>query len=110
MTAQNEDRFYVCRLLAPRSSFLQDMTEQERALMQAHAAYWMQWLAKGKVVIFGPVADPAGPWGLGVVRASSEAEVRELEAGDPVILADQGFRYEVLPMLRAILPPPPEAP
>ena len=55
--------------------------------------------------LFGPVADPAGPWGLGVVRVAGESEMRELEANDPVILSGRGFRYEVLPMLRAIVPP-----
>ena len=76
-----------------------------RALMQAHAAYWMGWMAKGKIIVFGPVADPAGPWGLGVVRAADEAEMRAFEQNDPVILANCGFRYEVLPMLRAVVPP-----
>ena len=102
--AATAERFFVCRLLAPRATFLADMTAEERALMQAHAAYWMDWMQKGKVVVFGPVADPAGPWGLGVVRAADEAEMRGFEQGDPVILADIGFRYEILPMLRAVLP------
>ena len=105
MTTPPDSLFYVCRLIAPRSTFLQDMSDEERALMQAHAAYWMQWMARGKVIVFGPVADPAGPWGLGVVRVASESEMRELETNDPVILAGRGFRYEVLPMLRAIVPP-----
>src|ERR1700742_4351901 len=95
--------FFVCRLLPPRASFLADMTEEERALMQAHGLYWRERMAEGKVIVFGPVADPKGPWGLGVVRVSSEAELKAFEQGDPVVKANRGFRYESLPMVRAIV-------
>ena len=47
---------------------------------------------------FGPVADPKGGWGLGVLRVSDEAELRALEAADPAIRANIGMRYEALPM------------
>ena len=97
--------FFVCRLLPPRPSFMADMTDEERALMQAHSVYWRERMAEGKVIVFGPVADPKGPWGLGVVRVTSEAELRSFELGDPVIAANRGFRYESLPMLRAIVKP-----
>lgn len=102
-TEDTESKFFVCRLLGPRPTFMFDMSAEERALMQAHAGYWMQQMAAGRVVVFGPVADPKGGWGLGVVRVPDEAAVRELEAGDPVIKANVGFSYEILPMLRAIV-------
>jgi len=54
------------------------------------------------VIVFGPVADPKGGWGLGVVRARDEAEVAAFEAGDPVVRSGRGFRYEVLPMVSAV--------
>ena len=62
-------------------------------------------MARGKLVIFGPVGDPKGVWGLGVVRAANDAEAEALAAADPVILADRGFRYEILPMLQAVTAP-----
>lgn len=96
------ERFYVCRLLPPRLSFFQDMTTDEAAVMQAHAAYWAENLRQGCAIIFGPVADPSGPWGLAVIRVKSEVDMRALEAGDPAIRSGRGFRYEVLPMLRAV--------
>jgi len=97
--------FFVCRLLPPRPTFIADMTDEERALMQAHGVYWRERMAEGKVIVFGPVADPAGPWGLGVVRVSSAAEMENFKDGDPVIKAGRGFRYESLPMLRAVVKP-----
>jgi uncharacterized protein YndB with AHSA1/START domain len=94
--------FFFCRLLPPRPTFAFDMTPDERKIMLAHSAYWREHLAKGTTIVFGPVADPKGGWGLGVVRAASEAEVRAFERQDPVILADLGFSYEVTPMLTAV--------
>jgi uncharacterized protein YndB with AHSA1/START domain len=95
-------RFFLCRLLPPRPSFIQDMTAEELAVMQAHAAYWRGHLKTGAVIVFGPVADPKGSWGMGVVRATGEAEVHAFEAQDPVILSGRGFRYEILPMPNAV--------
>ena len=70
--------------------------------MQDHAAFWTERLRKGEAIVFGPVADPKGPWGLGVVRARSEQTIREFEEHDPAIRSGRGFRYEVLPMLQAV--------
>jgi uncharacterized protein YndB with AHSA1/START domain len=89
--------FFV-RLVAPRPTFMMDMTAEEREVMRAHGAYWREKLAAGSAIAFGPVADPQGGWGLGVVQAADEAEMRAFEAGDPVIESGRGFRYEVLPM------------
>jgi uncharacterized protein YciI len=77
------------------------MTDEERAMMLEHASYWREQMERGKVLLFGPVADPEGPWGLGVVKAQSEEEVRTFEAGDPAIQSGRGFSYKTLPMLQA---------
>jgi hypothetical protein len=103
--SESNDLFFVCRLLPPRPTFIADMTDEERALMQAHGVYWRERMAEGKVIVFGPVADPKGPWGLGVVKVSSAAELEAFKDGDPVIKAGCGFRYESLPMLRAVVKP-----
>ena len=55
------DTFYFCRLIPPRPTFAMDMNDEERALMQQHAAYWWKKMDEGKVIAFGPVADPQGP-------------------------------------------------
>jgi uncharacterized protein YciI len=97
------ERFYVCRLLAPRPTFVTDMTPEERQAMEAHAAYWCEHLRQGVAVVFGPVADPKGPWGLGVIRVKSEEQMRKLVENDPAVLARIGASYEVLPMLNAVV-------
>ena len=101
-SADGGETFYLCRLLPPRESFAYDMTPEEASVMQEHVAYWTSHLQAGNAIVFGPVADPNGPWGLGVVRAKDSEQIRALEENDPAIRSGKGFRYEVLPMLRAV--------
>jgi uncharacterized protein YndB with AHSA1/START domain len=91
---------FLCRLLPPRSRFMQDMTADERVIMQAHSHYWQGKLAEGVAIAFGAVADPSGGWGLGIVEVRDEAELKTLQTADPAIESGRGFRYESLPMLR----------
>ena len=60
---------FVFRLKAPRPTFALDMTDEEREIMARHAAYWQPMVDSGRMVIFGPVLDDNGSWGLGVVEA-----------------------------------------
>ncbi|HYZ48754.1 MAG TPA: YciI family protein [Sphingomonas sp.] len=91
-------------MTGPRPSFPQDMTPQEAAIMQAHVAYCRELLRAGKALVFGPVADPAGVWGLGVLRLADDADPQDIIANDPVTKADAGFTYHVMPMLSAATP------
>ena len=76
---------YVFRLMAPRPTFALDMTDEERKIMGRHAAYWQPLVDAGRMVVFGPVLDGTGSWGLGVVEADDEDEVRQFASGDPVV-------------------------
>jgi uncharacterized protein YciI len=61
------------------------MTEEEREIMTRHAAYWQPLIDSGQMVIFGPVLDRTGSWGLGVVEADDEEKLRAFAANDPVV-------------------------
>jgi uncharacterized protein YciI len=76
---------FVFRLKAPRPTFALDMTDEEREIMGRHAAYWMPLVETGRMVVFGPVLDSTGSWGLGVVEADDEEEIRSFASGDPVV-------------------------
>ncbi|MCG7633862.1 YciI family protein [Gordonia McavH-238-E] len=89
---------FVYKLVPPRPTFGPgDMSDDEAAIMGRHSAYWSGLLADGTAVIFGPVVDPAGNWGLGVVRADSEDAVRAISAADPAVTSGLA-RVEILPM------------
>lgn len=98
-------RYFVCKLHGPRSTFPADITPEEVALMQVHSAYWRTQMEQHKrVVVFGPVADPAGVYGILVLQLPDEEAPEPLLGADPVIEADRGFRFECAPMVQAVLP------
>ncbi len=78
---------FVFRLQAPRATFALDMTDEEREIMGQHAAYWQPFIDSGQMVIFGPVLDSTGSWGLDVVEADDEDELRAFAAGDPAVIS-----------------------
>ena len=97
-------RYFLCKLIPPRASFPQDMTAEERSAMEEHVQYWTARMVEGIALVFGPVLDPAGPWGLGIVRVQDEAALQRLQEQDPAIQAGIGLRYEALPMAAVIAP------
>lgn len=91
-----ETEYFVYKLIPPRPSFALDMSEEELGVMAEHAAYWQRYVDDGSVVAFGPVLDPAGTWGLAIVRSDDDQQVRTRGDADPAVV--WGMRYEVYPM------------
>lgn len=58
--------------------------------MTRHAEYWRPWVESGQMVIFGPVLDGTGSWGLGVVETDDEDQLRAFAAEDPVVTTGTG--------------------
>jgi uncharacterized protein YciI len=81
---------FVFRLLPPRPTFALDMSNEERDIMSRHAAHWTPYLESGQMVVFGPIIDSTGSWGLGVVEAHDEQELRLFAAKDPVVTTGTG--------------------
>jgi uncharacterized protein YciI len=95
---------FVFRLQAPRPTFAADMTDEEREVMGRHAAYWKPYLDSGQMVVFGPVLESTGSWGLGVVEADDEDELRAFAAGDPAVTTGTA-KIEVGKMLAGFVRP-----
>jgi uncharacterized protein YciI len=95
---------YVFRLISPRPDFTSTMSEEERATMDAHFGYWGDLLAQDRVIALGPVADPGGPYGIGIVLAPDMAAAEAVRDSDPAMLSNSGFRTEIAPMLRLVTP------
>ncbi len=96
---------FVYRLLPPRPSFAQDMTEEERTVMMEHSAYLRGLAAKGEALAFGPVLDPKGSWGVGIFQVESAERMEEIARSDPAIRSGRGFAYEILPMATLVTGP-----
>jgi len=95
---------FVFRLIPPRPSFPFDMSSDERTTMLEHVEYWSALTEQGHVLAFGPVGDPRGAYGIGIVLAENNAEAETLRDRDPAIKSPHGFATEIAPMLRLVTP------
>jgi hypothetical protein len=93
-------KYFFLRLIPPRPSFTQDMTEVEKKIMLRHLEYWKDLTDKGYTIVYGPVFDPKGGYGIGVVQVDTDDELKRLIDDDP---ANGLNRYESYPM-RAVVP------
>ena len=84
---------FFFKLIPPRPSFAEDMTEAERAFMAEHVAYWLGLSARREAVVFGAVADPKGAWGLAVLDVEDAARAEAVAEGDPAV-EKGGLTYE----------------
>src|SRR5579863_5281248 len=76
---------FVLRLIAPRPSFAQTLTDAEREIMGRHAAHWRPYVERGDMVVFGPILTEDDSYGLAVVETDDEQALREFAAQDPVV-------------------------
>jgi uncharacterized protein len=81
---------FVMTLRAPRPTFALDMSDEEREIMGRHAAHWRSFIESGQMVVFGPILDGTGSWGLAVIEAEDEDELRAHAANDPVATTGTG--------------------
>jgi uncharacterized protein YciI len=84
----------------PRPTFHLDMTAAERAVMEQHVAYWTEKGQQGLAIVFGPVLDPNGVYGIGVYDVDDLEHMRRLLADDP---AREILKYEIFEMPRAVV-------
>ncbi len=96
VVAMNKQHYYL-KLIPPRPSFPQDMTNEEKALMEDHSAYFQQQFAAGKLLLYGPVMAPDGAFGVGILEVADETEARQFGENDPSVRADLN-RFELYPM------------
>jgi uncharacterized protein YciI len=93
----SKKRYFVFKLIPPRPTFAEDMTEGERDIMTQHAAYWTDKADKRIAIVFGPVLDPKGVYGLGIIEVDNEDQAYTLATKDPAV--ESGLqRVEIYPM------------
>ncbi|MGB7260391.1 MAG: YciI family protein [Pseudolabrys sp.] len=89
---------FFLKLIAPRPTFAMDMDDAEKKMMHEHFLYWKGRQDAGEVIVFGPVLDPQGPYGMGVISAADETGARAFADGDPAMKSNRGFTCEIHPM------------
>ncbi|HTL82733.1 MAG TPA: YciI family protein [Bacteroidia bacterium] len=90
-------KYFFLKLNPPRSTFMQDMTAEERSVMQQHVEYWKKYVNDGTALVLGPVADLSGGYGIAVVAVESEDQLQKIISADP---ANGLNKYEWHPMPR----------
>jgi uncharacterized protein len=93
---------FVYKLNPPRTTFALDMSPDEAEVMSQHVAYWQSLADRRVAVVFGPVADPAGGWGIAIVEPETQADVEAIRDRDPAVTGGVG-QAEIYPMPQAIL-------
>ena len=92
--------YYAVKIIAPRTDFVQTMTDDEKAVMQEHSTYWRSYMDKGMVHVFGPVFDPAGVYGFGVVSVTDENELKDFLANDPALKINTVEYYPMMAVIK----------
>jgi uncharacterized protein YciI len=90
--------YFFVKLMGPRPTFAQDMSDEERQLMVQHGKYLLSAYEAGKLHIYGPVMAPEGAFGMAVFEAADEPAVRKVMDEDPSVLSGMN-RYEIYPMI-----------
>jgi hypothetical protein len=75
-------KYFLYKLIPPRPTFPQDMTEAEAKIMREHVAYWQDLADRRITINFGPVLDPDGAYGIAIVEAKDEIVILEIGKND----------------------------
>jgi uncharacterized protein len=88
---------YFFKLIPPRPTFPQDITGEEKRLMEQHSRYFDEHFAAGRLLLYGPVMASSGAFGLAVLEVETEAEAWQFGGGDPSVRAGLNT-FEIWPM------------
>ena len=93
---------FFYRLNPPRPTFPADMTAEEDAAMERHFRYWCDAISRGSALVFGPVADPNGVFGVAILNAVDQAAAEAICDADPALTAQLGFSFALHEMPNAV--------
>jgi uncharacterized protein YciI len=89
--------YYFFKLIPPRPTFMKDMSDEERRLMDEHGRYFQEHFEAGRILLYGPVMATGGAFGLAILEVDGEEEARRFGEGDPSVRAGLN-RFEIYPM------------
>jgi uncharacterized protein YciI len=81
-----ETKHFLYRLYPSRPSFNSDQNESEKEIMQQHIEYWKDLANRKNAIVYGPVFDPKGVYGIAVIEVNNEEEAEEIAKNDPAVL------------------------
>lgn len=78
-----DKKHYFFKLIPPRPTFHLDMTADERTVMNAHIVYWQELTTQGIAIVYGPVMDPQGVYGMAIIETAGDPGT--IVRNDPVV-------------------------
>jgi uncharacterized protein len=95
-------KYFMVIIHPPRPDFDQTKTDDEFKLIVSHELYWRILMKKGHVVVFGPVLDPKGIYGMAVVAAESTEELDSFIKSDPGARINHYEYYQMQAIIHAM--------
>ena len=92
-------KYFVVKLISEQLKNPAQFSEEDKVIMQKHSLFWKNLMEGGNVLVYGPVLDPNGAYGLGIVTAEDKEVVYQMLSGDP---AKQIAHHEVSEMLAIV--------
>jgi uncharacterized protein YciI len=92
-----EKKFFFYKLYPPRPTFHLDMNEEEKTVMQQHMQYWAKLTDQRNAIVYGPVFDPTGVFGMAVIEVDSDEEANNISKQDPAV-SSHVCTSELIPM------------
>lgn len=92
-----DKKHFLYKLIPPRPTFHMDMNAHEKDVMTTHQGYWVTLIEQRTAVIYGPVFDPTGVWGMGVIEASTDEDAVSVANNDPAVSSGT-CTYQLIPM------------
>lgn len=92
-----EKKHFFYKLYPPRPTFHLDQNEEEKAVMQQHMQYWTELTHQRSSIVYGPVFEPKGVFGMAVIEVNSEEEANNIAKNDPAV-SSEVCAYELIPM------------
>ena len=92
-----EKQFFFYRLNPPRPDFHLNQSETERRIMSQHTQYWIALTEKGNTIVYGPVFDPKGVFGMGIIEVDNAEQADTIGKEDPAV-SSKLCTCELIPM------------
>jgi uncharacterized protein YciI len=73
------------------------MSDDEKQAMQTHMGYWAELTNKKISIVYGPVFDPAGVYGMAVVELDEHEDHNAIGNNDPAVSSGV-CTFQMIPM------------
>ena len=92
-----EKKHFLYKLYPPRPSFHVNQNEKEKKVMEQHVEYWKELTSEKNAIVYGPVFDPKGIYGMAVIEVNNEEDADEIAKNDPAVVS-KICTCELIPM------------